>query len=160
MGIGEPKKPGRSSATASVDANPTRRREPILEVWGSNKLRKSSSLLTSDTVVSTASGTAPARSRHRGTNRFHPGAIDAQLVGFELMALRQYRQTLVKTTIGPGSASDTKVAQNARTSGGSRFTGHNEFLKVTTSCRMSLARFSRTSICKTYCQHSGFFFRS
>jgi len=93
LGIGELKKPGRSSATASVDANPTRRREPILEVWGSNGLRKSSSRLIYDTVMSTASGTAPARSRHRGTNRFHPVAIDAQFVGFEPMALLQYRQT-------------------------------------------------------------------
>ena len=93
MGIGELNKPGRSSVTVSADANPTRRREPILEVWGSNDLRKSSSFLTAGTVMSTASGTAPERSRHRGTNRFHPGDIDAQLVGSELMALRQYRQT-------------------------------------------------------------------
>ena len=99
----------------------------------------------SGTVMSTASGTAPARSRHRGANFFHPVDIDAQLLGLELMELRQYRQTWVKETIGLGSVSETNVAQDVRISGGRRFTGRSEFLKESTSCRTSLARFSRAS---------------
>ena len=74
---------------------------------------------------------APARSRHRGVNRLHPVDIDAQLLGFELMELRQYRQTWVKETIGLGSVSETRVAQDVRNSGGRRFTGRSEFLKET-----------------------------
>jgi hypothetical protein len=96
----------------------------------------------------TAKGTAPARSRHRGVNSFHPVDIDAQTLRFEVMDSRQYRQTWVKGTIGLGSTSDTKVAQDARTSGGRWFTGRSEFLKESTSRRTSLTCFSRVPICK------------
>lgn len=106
--------------------------------------------------MSTASGTTPARSRHRGANLFHPLPIDAQLLGSEVMDLRQYRQTWVKKMIGLGSVSETKVAQIARTSGGRRFTGCSEFLKGIALCRISLACFSRTSIYKVYSEHSRF----
>jgi len=104
----------------------------------------------SDTVRSTARGTDPARSRQIGTNRFHLVAIDAQLLGLELIDLRQYRQTWVRVTIGLGSVSETKMVQDVRSSGGRRFTGRSEFLKVATSCRTSLACFSRASTYKTY----------
>ena len=46
------------------------------------------------------------------------------------------------------SASETKVAQDARTSGGRRFTGRTEFLKEWTCPKISLARFSRASTYK------------
>jgi len=150
LGIGESKNPGRAPATTSMDEYPVRRREQILEVWGINSSRKSSPFLISDTTTSMASGTAPARSRHRGANHFHPVDIDAQLLGLELMELRQYRQTWVKGTIGLGSVSETNVAQDVRTSGGRRFTGRSEFLKVTTSYKTSLARLSRASTCGIY----------
>ena len=146
--MGESKNPGRSCAMTSMVEYPVRRRESTLGTLGINDSRKSSPLPMSDIVMSTVSGTAPARSRHRGTNRFHAVAIDAQFLGLELMALRQYRQTWVKDTIGLGSVSETNVAQDARTSGGRRFTGRSEFLRVTTSCNTSLARFSKASICK------------
>lgn len=74
--------------------------------------------------------------------------IDAQLLGLELMDLRQYRHTWVKGTIGLGSVSETRVVQDARTSGGRRFTGCSEFFRETTSCRTSLARFSKASTCE------------
>ena len=70
------------------------------------------------------------------------------------MALRQYRQTWVKGMIGRGSVLETKVAYNEITSGGRRFAGRREFLKVFTSRRTSLARFSRASTCETPRQHS------
>ena len=114
--------------------------------------KKASSPLHSGIAMSTARGTAPARSRHRGVNRFHLVAIDDQFLGFEVIDSRQYRQTWVKGTIGLGSASDTKVAQDARISGGIRFTGCNKFLKERTSRKTSLACFSRTSICKIFRQ--------
>jgi hypothetical protein len=136
------------STIASTDEYPVRRRDLILGTLGSNVLRKYSPLLILDTVMSTASGTAPARSRHRGTNRFHAVANDAQFLGLKLMTLRQYRQTWVKDTIGLGSAGETKVAQDARTSGGRRFTGRSAFFRVNTSRNTALACFSRMSICK------------
>ena len=129
-----------------------RRREPIQETRGSNASRKASSPLQFGIAMSTVRGASPARLRHRGVNRFHPVAIDVQFLGFEVMDSRQYRQTWVKGTIGLGSVSDTKVAQDARTSGGIRFTGCNKFLKERTSRRTSLACFSRTSICKIFRQ--------
>ena len=98
--------------------------------------------------------TAPARSRHSGTNRFHPLPIDAQFLGSEMMALRQCRQTWVKETIGFGSASETKVAHKAMTSGKRRLTGRREFLSEITSCRTSLARFSSASTYELPRQHS------
>ena len=107
-------------------------------------------------VMSRASGTVPARSRHKGTNRFHPVAIDAQFLGFDVMDLRQYRQTWVKGMIGRGSALETKAAQDVRSSGGRRFTGRSEFLRVITSRRTSLARFARASICEIHREYSMF----
>ena len=121
---------------------------------------KFESPLTSGTVMLMASGTALVRSRHRGANRFHPVDIDAQLLGLDLMDVRQYRQTWVKETIGLGSVSETKVAQDVRTSGGRRFTGRSEFLKESISCRTSLACFSRAFTCEVYPQYSGFPFSS
>ena len=51
--------------------------------------------------------------------------------------------------IGRGSASETKVAQNARTTGGRRFTGRIEFLREWTCRRSSLASLSKASTCET-----------
>ena len=105
----------------------------------------------------TARGSAPARSRHNGTNRFHPLPIDAQFLGSEMMALRQCRQTWVKETIGVGSVSETKAAHNTMISGLRRLKGRREFLREITSCRTSLARPSRTSICGLSRQNSMIF---
>ena len=110
--------------------------------------------------MSKVSGAAPERSRHRGANRFHPIDIDVQLLGLEMMELRQYRQTWVKGTIGLGSQSETKVAQDARTSGGRWFTGRSEFFKESISRRTALACFSRASTCEMYCQPPRFPFGS
>ena len=109
--------------------------------------------------MSTVSGTSPARSRHRGINRFHPVAIDAQALGLEVIELRQYRQTWVKVMIGLGSVSETKVAQDVRTSGGIWFTDRSEFLRVITSCKTSLARSSRASTWKIQHKYSRFPFQ-
>jgi len=84
LGIGEA---GMSSAASSMDGYPVRERWEILETRGDNALRKIP--LVSDTVMLTVRLTAPARSRHKGTNRFHPVLIDAQFLGLEVMALRQ-----------------------------------------------------------------------
>jgi len=133
---------------ASMDQYPVRDRWVILDVWGRIALRKVSSPLMSGTLMLTVRGTAPERSRHKGTNLFQSLPIDVQFLGLEVMALRQYRQTRVRETIGRGLVLETKVAHSAITSGGRRFTGRREFLKVITSCRTSLARSSRASTCE------------
>ena len=76
-----------------MDESPARRSRLILEVRGSNELAKFSLFLISGTEMSTVSGTAPARSRHKGANDFQPVAIEVQFLGLEVIALRQYRQT-------------------------------------------------------------------
>ena len=85
------------------------------------------------TLILIVRGTAPARRRHVGTNCFHLVSRDAQFLGLEIMALRQYLQTWVNGMIGRGSVSETKVAHSVIASGGRRFTGRRAFLKVTTS---------------------------
>ena len=100
----------------------------------------------SDTEILTDRGTAADRSRHKGAKRFHPLPIDVQLLGLEMMALRQYQHTWVKGTIGFGEpVSETKAAHNAMTSGWRRLTGRRKSLSVITLCRTSLAHFSRVS---------------
>ena len=94
---------------------------------------KVSSCSMADTLILTVRGTTPARRRHVGTNCFHLLSMDAQFLGFEVTALRQYRQTWVKGMIGRGSELETNVAHRLITSGGRRFTGRREFLKVITS---------------------------
>lgn len=96
-------------------------------------MRKVSSRSMADTLTLTVRGTTPARRRHVGTSFFHLLSRDAQFLGLEVTALRQYRQTWVKRMIGRGSALETKVAHRVITSGGRRFTGRREFLKVITS---------------------------
>ena len=150
FGIGGSKNPGRAPATASMNGYPVRRRESTLEIWGSSSSRKSWLLLASDTVMSKVNGAAPERSRHRGANRFQPVDIDLQLLGLELIELRQYRQTWVKGTICRGSVSETKVAQDVRTSGGRWFTGRSKFLRESISRRIPLACFSSASTCEKY----------
>jgi len=110
--------------------------------------------LISGTESLTVRGTAPARSRHNGTNRFHPLPIDAQFLGLEVMALRQYRQTWVNETIGFGSVSETKAAHNAMISGKRRLMGRREFRREITSCRTALARSSNASTYKPFRQNS------
>ena len=94
---------------------------------------KVSSRSMADILILTARGTTPARRRHIGTNCFHLVSRDAQFLGLEIMALRQYRQTWVNGMTGRGSVPETKVAHSEIASGGRRFTGRRKFLKVITS---------------------------
>ena len=149
----EAKNPGTGFATASMDEYPVRDIWAILDTTTRRPLRKTASTLMSDIVMLTVRGTTPARSRHKGTNRFHPFPIDAQLLGLEVMALHQYRQTRVKEATGRGSGWEMNMAHSAMTSEGRRFTGRRRFLKEITSCRTPLARFPRESTYETFRQN-------
>jgi len=74
--IAESKKPGRSFAMASMDEYPARKRRPIPKCEEA-VTRGSFRRLDIGYLVLETGGTALARSRHRGTNHFHPVDIDA-----------------------------------------------------------------------------------